>query len=140
LQNEIEFDIQAPFLKTAEESVSPEPTVSHKEKEITFEIGDALNNARKEEVSPIVVAEQAPNDQFTIARERIAKLKALSMKIKSPNGLNDLEKVPAYVRKGYNLNNNIEEDATLSRYTLSEGENGKAEIKPNNTFLHDNVD
>ena len=28
----------------------------------------------------------------------------------------------------------------VSKYTLSEGENNKVEIKSNNSFLHDNVD
>ena len=75
------------------------------------------------------------------ARERENRLRAISQQLRTPAGLTNLEDVPAYKR------NNIELEETthsaedeVSKYTLSEGENNKIEIKPNNSFLHDNVD
>ena len=50
-----------------------------------------------------------------------------------------LEKESAWQRKQVNLDNNSttpSTDSQVSRYTL--GENN--EIRPNNSFLHDNVD
>jgi cell division protein FtsZ len=59
--------------------------------------------------------------------------------MKTPEGLNDLEKTSAWQRKQVNLDANSSTpstDSQVSRYTL--GENN--EIRPNNSFLHDNVD
>jgi cell division protein FtsZ len=73
--------------------------------------------------------------------ERIKRLKELSMKLKSPGGLKELEEEPAYVRRKVNLDNvPHSSESQVSRYTLSEGDDKKIEIKPNNSFLHDNVD
>ncbi len=75
------------------------------------------------------------------AQERIARLKAFSSKMKSPSGIADLENEPAYMRKNVNLENvTPSADLEISRYTLSEGDENNAEIRSNNTFLHDNVD
>ena len=81
------------------------------------------------------------DEQLKKAQERVAKLKELSFKLKSPNGLAELENEPAYKRKNISLDSNPHSsESQVSRYTLSEGEDKKAEIKPNNSFLHDNVD
>ena len=46
------------------------------------------------------------------------------------------------MRKNVKLedNNSYSTDSKVSRYSLSEGDDKKMEIKPNNSFLHDNVD
>ncbi len=75
------------------------------------------------------------------AQERIQKLKELSIKLKTPQGLNEMEHEPAYKRRNINLDNvPHSSESQVSRYTLSENEDKKIEIKPNNSFLHDNVD
>lgn len=80
-------------------------------------------------------------EQLKKSQERIMRLKALSMKLKSPSGINELENEPAYVRKNIKLKNvPHSSDNTTSRYTLGEGEDDDTEIRPNNSFLHDNVD
>jgi len=59
--------------------------------------------------------------------------------MKTPEGLASLEKESAWQRKQVNIDNNSSTpstDSQVSRYTL--GENN--EIRPNNSFLHDNVD
>ncbi|MCD6019109.1 MAG: cell division protein FtsZ [Bacteroidetes bacterium] len=78
-------------------------------------------------------------EQIRLAQERIKKLKELTLKMKTPEGLAHLEKESAWQRKQVNLDNNSttpSTDSQVSRYTL--GENN--EIRPNNSFLHDNVD
>jgi cell division protein FtsZ len=73
--------------------------------------------------------------------ERIKKLKQFNAILKSRSGLADMENEPAYRRKGVMLNDVTPSDQTdVSRFTLSEGDNNKTEIRPNNSFLHDNVD
>lgn len=80
-------------------------------------------------------------EQIKIAQERIRKLKEITLKMKSPDGLAALEKQTAFERKNIALENKTHStESQVSRFTLSEGEDKKIEIKPNNSFLHDNVD
>jgi len=80
-------------------------------------------------------------ERIRMAQERIKKLKDITFKLKSSEGLNELEKEPSFVRQNIKLDNvNYSTESNVSRYTLSEGDDKKMEIKPNNSFLHDNVD
>ncbi|HLG03181.1 MAG TPA: hypothetical protein VI731_06275, partial [Bacteroidia bacterium] len=75
------------------------------------------------------------------AQERIQRLKELSLKLKTPQGLNEMEHEPAYKRRNIQLDNvPHSSESQISRFTLSENEEKKTEIRPNNSFLHDNVD
>lgn len=75
-----------------------------------------------------------------MAQERIKRLKELSLKFKTSEGLSQMEKEPSFKRKNTPLEDtNYSTESNVSRYTLTDGE-GKTEIKPNNSFLHDNVD
>jgi cell division protein FtsZ len=80
-------------------------------------------------------------EQIRLAQERIRKLKDITLKMKSPEGLAALEKQTAFERKNIVLENKTPStESNVSRYTLSEGDDKKIEIRPNNSFLHDNVD
>lgn len=75
------------------------------------------------------------------SQERIKKLKDLSMKIKTAQGVKDLENEPAYLRRNVTLTNvTPSSESHVSRYSLSEDEDKKTELKQNNSYLHDNVD
>ena len=75
------------------------------------------------------------------SQERIAQLKNMSMKMKSPSGIADLENQPAYLRRNVKLNEvPSSAENTASRYTLSQDDEKNVEIRNNNSFLHDNVD
>lgn len=83
--------------------------------------------------------EASSEEMVKKSNERKERLKNFSWKI--GKSINDLEGTPAYIRKNVQLDNvPHSSDSQISRYTLSEGEDKKAEIKPNNSFLHDNVD
>lgn len=74
------------------------------------------------------------------AKERAMRLKEFNYRLKSAN-IADLENEPAYKRRNVTLNNvPHSSETTVSRYTLTENEEKKTDIKPNNSFLHDNVD
>lgn len=80
-------------------------------------------------------------EQIRLAQERIRKLKEITLKMKSPDGLAQLEKETAFARKNISLENKTpSSESQVSRFTLSEGDDKKIEIRPNNSFLHDNVD
>jgi cell division protein FtsZ len=98
-----------------------------------------INDITAEEETPTNYESNSREEQIRLAQERIKKLKELTLKMKTPEGLNDLEKTSAWQRKQVNIDNNSStpsKDSQVSRYTL--GENN--EIRPNNSFLHDNVD
>ena len=77
--------------------------------------------------------------------QRVAKVRELNLRLRTPNGLSDLEREPAYKRRNIQLTDATHStDSSISRYTLSEetDENGerRVELKRNNPYLHDNVD
>lgn len=74
--------------------------------------------------------------------QRIKELKNLNITINNPQGLRDLEKEPAYVRRNKKLDDvPHSSEQQISRLSLFEDlTTGKSEIKTNNSFLHDNVD
>ena len=125
------------------------------ETEFVFETPVAEFEVEEEEIAPapIAVAEEkvvglddnksddSIEDQLRKSKERILKLKDLSMKLRTSNGLQELENEPAYKRKQMQLQQvQHSSESQVSRFTLSNDEDGSTEIRPNNSFLHDNVD
>ncbi len=136
-----------PFLlKTEEvvESVSETPVaqeeiVAEEEeiKLITHELVTPIAQVSNEEQAKKVAAEE----QLKKAQERISKLKEISLKLKTTQGLSEMENEPAYKRRNIELDNTPHSsESQVSRFTLTETEDKKIEIRPNNSFLHDNVD
>ncbi|MFD2160988.1 cell division protein FtsZ [Paradesertivirga mongoliensis] len=84
--------------------------------------------------------DESIEEQLKKSKERILRLKDLSMKLRTANGLQELENEPAYKRKQMALQQvPHSSESQVSRFTLSNDE-GITEIRPNNSFLHDNVD
>lgn len=81
-------------------------------------------------------------EMFRRSRERIMKLKELSYRMNTPNGIADLEREPAYKRRNVVLNNvPASSESNVSRFTLATDENEKrTELRTNNPYLHDRVD
>ena len=133
-------------------------TVNKKEKfevhenEIKFETSSELNtdsnnndfsNNDKQELQKTISTKSASHEDKVEQKsvERINKLKALSIKLKSSEGIAQLENEPAYLRKKIKLENNTSSDSNISRFSLSDNkEQNETSIKQNNSFLHDNVD
>ena len=87
----------------------------------------------------------APVEHSNRVEDRLARVREMSIRLRSPNGLSEMEREPAYRRKNVVLNDVPNSaDSTMSRYTLNEetDENGerRVELRRNNPFLHDNVD
>ena len=84
--------------------------------------------------------DESMDEQLRKSKERILRLKDLSMKLRTSNGLQEMENQPAYKRKQMQMNDvPHSSESHVSRFTLSLDE-GQTEIRPNNSFLHDNVD
>ncbi len=85
-------------------------------------------------------SDESIEDQLKKSKERILRLKDLSLKLRTANGLQELENEPAYKRKQMLMQQTPHSsESQVSRFTLS-NEDGITEIKPNNSFLHDNAD
>lgn len=94
-----------------------------------------------ESEAPVYTNRIPDEDQLKRSQERILKIKELGMKMKTPSGINDLEKEPAYKRRQISLDSiPHSSENTISRFSLSDDEDGKPRLKDDNSFLHDNVD
>jgi len=90
---------------------------------------------------PAEPASDPADDYNRRINEKIARLRAMSLKLNSPNGIIDLEREPAYKRRNVKLDSiTHSSDSEVSRYTLTEDEEKKPEIKPNNPYIHDKPD
>jgi cell division protein FtsZ len=84
--------------------------------------------------------DESIEDQLRKSRERIMRLKDLSMKFRSGN-LQEMENIPAYKRKEIALQQTpASNESHVSRFSLMPDDEGKIDIRTNNSFLHDNVD
>lgn len=113
-------------------------TETTKQEFVINDISSEDDNTPEDKAQP-----NSREEQIRLAQERIKKLKELTLKMKTPEGLAHLEKESAWQRKQLNLQNdgtNPSKDSQVSRYTLGTDENKNIEIRPNNSFLHDNVD
>lgn len=96
------------------------------------------------EPEPVVSADEGKTnesieEQLRKSRERIMRLKDLSMKLRNGN-IQELENVPAYKRKEISLQQPAaSNESSISKFSLSDND-GNPEIRRNNSFLHDNVD
>jgi cell division protein FtsZ len=112
--------LESPVIETPKE-----PSVISQLKREEFSLSDDLDT----------------EEQMRQSQERIMRLKALSYRMKTPSGISELENEPAYKRKSVNLEKvPHSSESPVSRYTLSHDEQEGPEIRPNNSFLHDNVD
>ena len=110
--------------------------------EVEEEVKDIVDTTYTSTFANTTKVEEEVNfeDQLLKTKERILRLKELSMKLKSSNGLQELENEPAYKRKQKPLDDVPHSaDSQVSRFTLS-FDDGVTEIRSNNSFLHDNVD
>ncbi len=72
-------------------------------------------------------------------KERLAQI-ASKPKLSNPQAVNELENVPAYLRKGINLEDVPGSDEiAYSKWTISESE-AEPQFREGNSYLHDNVD
>ena len=134
-------------ISTVQEEI-PQPVM-----ETTSEVNFIIHEIKEEPIAQSIKSDEpflktpdgsttSANDYYARTQERIAKLKQISFKIKTQNGLADMETEPAYVRRGINLTNTPHSSqSSISKFSLQENEENKTEIKNNeNNFLHNRPD
>lgn len=133
--------------KTAEASIQnaePLEIRSFFNQEPEFEIVNPAPAIKPEEKAPVY--EQKPLQKQSIEQEdlrldRINKLKNLSHKTLSPSNVEEMERVPAYMRRNVDLpETSHSSDSQVSHFSLNTDINNKTGLRENNSFLHDNVD
>ncbi|MFM7901680.1 MAG: hypothetical protein ACKPAD_06800, partial [Bacteroidota bacterium] len=91
--------------------------------------------------NPMVEKTNSDDEARRAANERMTRIREFNLNYNTPNGLNDMEKVPAFKRRGIQFENSgSNNEVEISRLSLSGDNEGRPEIKPNNPFLHDRVD
>jgi len=128
--------------KVSETSIqNPEPleVKSFFRQEPEFEI---VNPAVKpEEKTPVYVhvpVEKQNVEQEDQRLDRINKLRGLSHKTLSPSNVEEMERVPAFMRRNVDLpETSHSNDSQVSHFTLNTDSNNKASLKEN-SFLHGN--
>jgi cell division protein FtsZ len=166
-QRTIEFDIEplAPRVTSAE----PAPAEPVSEKVVfdlyeapeasahdTFTAGSAAaieepqrTAARLEpsaaERTEVREARLTPGEHQARVEDRLTRVREMNLRLRTPNGLADMEREPAYIRKKMQLAEGPKStDTSISRYSLNEqvDENGERRImlSKNNPHLHDRVD
>jgi cell division protein FtsZ len=141
-QSEINWDLnsttEAINETTDETTASEDEVVKHY---LTDDLEEKVENVDGNSESVLTTEEQAEK-----SKERLERIQTYTSKLKSADGVADLEKEPAFKRKKVALDEvpHSSEEA-MSKFTLSEGAEGeggekKIELKENNSFLHDNVD
>ena len=113
---------------------------------ITPEVGE--HPVMRKQTSIFDYIEDTEDDEFKAADKKVAEMKErlkhmreLSQNVNSQEGIEELENVPAYKRRGVKLNPpKHSSESDISRTSLVDQPEDKPEIKTNNSFLHDNVD
>ncbi len=135
-------------MKPSEETISVEFDLTTSQKEDTATPAPVIERVIETRQEQPVAARRLPpqdddslEEQLRRSREKVMKLKNLSYGFNNPDKINELEKEPAYMRRNIKLDTVVPSNQSqVSRYTLSNEDEKKPEIKPNNSFLHDNVD
>lgn len=156
-------EIQEVIELTVSEIKSPDPVMEPDSNEFIFEVDSHITSETDIE-EPVLdeIAETEPevrevqntetvetssqseiemSDPFRNARERLAQMRETKFRSNTPSEVNDMEKVPAYIRKNVILDQiPPSNENNISRFTLSQDKDNKPEIKGNNSYLHDRVD
>jgi cell division protein FtsZ len=144
------------FLKTVEteSNVQPEIDFANSQGESMAEeniIRHTLDLDEEEETQRPIQASRNTEpriDKETFKRrsdERLNRINSLTNPLQTGKNLREYENTPAYLRRKVELDDTAHSsESQVSRFTLSEEEDetGKKStgIRPNNSFLHDNVD
>lgn len=115
-------------------NVNEEMSIEERDAQKQTTIFDALDDFGGEETN-------AANRKVEELKQRAKYLRELNETSKKDSGIEELENVPAYKRKGVNLDEiPHSSESEISRTSLIEEPNQKPELRTNNSFLHDNVD
>lgn len=93
--------------------------------------------AQPQQPQQLVPQQEEPNDEQKRKQlERVAKLRSISFNVKNMDNNQEIENVPAYLRRNVDLDNGSgSAEQFYSSYTVGSDQENKAEINTINTFL-----
>ena len=104
--------------------------------DVVFDLKDDIEKEEYTQINHGISAEQ----MALRSRQRMERLREITVKLRTPSGLTDLESEPAYKRRDVELDDvSHSSESDTSSYVLGEDDDKNIGLKPNN-FLHDNVD
>lgn len=159
--------IEEPVINKVQESATPSvkyelfedslpedrPEEKHDSQETVFEFPSSVSGKEQKpdtsalnfELKKVQVSNENSSEihkpsAIKTQQERMNKLKDLSMKIRTGDGLDEYEKEPAYKRRGLDIHTSAPANETdISDSSISVGSFG-VQVNKGNTFLHDNID
>lgn len=132
ITEEVKFEL--PSEKESKESSSSEEKITR------YILEDDLEaKVNENEVSDSTLS---PEEQQQKSEERMLRIREYTSKLKKPDGISELEQEPAFMRRNIQLEDTPHSsESNISRFGLFEKEDdGKSDLRGNNSFLHDNVD
>lgn len=122
-----------------EELNKPVATEEKSEQGMRYMLEDDVQNELEDTSTSNSVL--TPEEQQRKIEERMLRIRDYTSKLKKPEGISELEQEPAYIRRNIEFNDTPHSsESNVSRYGLFENEEGKSDLRGNNSFLHDNVD
>ncbi len=80
-------------------------------------------------------------DRDKTSTDRISKLKELSLRLKTPEGVDQLEKEPAFLRQKVELNEpRHSSESEVSQFSVTTDTKGGIELRQNNSYIHGRPD
>lgn len=147
VENVIEFEVTREEQNIVEEPVQQEEVVAEVPQEVVQPVVEKVleeeilivTKKNYETESNLQTTQQELNNQL---EDRKKILAGLSYRVGNKHNLQELENEPAYKRKGLDLNNetSYSTQTDFSRYTVSNNDYDRPEVKKNNGYLHDRAD
>jgi len=143
-QRSIVFDLSSPIIdnkknEPPQKIEMSEPTLMKKPEPTSENAGRPF--MRTETQKKTYEDEDDRTDLEKRANDRIQKLQELSIKLKTPEDLEKMEKQPAYLRRKVELSDTqASDESVISKFSLSDDKNEGVTLRENNSFLHENVD
>ncbi|MBK9146313.1 MAG: cell division protein FtsZ [Flavobacteriales bacterium] len=157
-QRTIEFEVEplAPRVVTPQPPAPPDEKLVHGLYDESEDGAPALPPAIPQAALPqrstqpaqgadVREARPAAADQAVRSEERLNQMREVHLRMRSPNGVADMEREPAYIRRRTQLHEGPKStDSSISRFslneTIDEGGERRITLSKNNPHLHDRVD
>ncbi|MGB0980950.1 MAG: cell division protein FtsZ [Winogradskyella sp.] len=130
------------ILDATESEVNSKKTPKTQKEDIVFERKVLENKESKANVEQEIDPMHSSISELLISRasQRRQKMKDFNYKFNNAK-VDEIEKEPAYKRRGVNLENTQHSSETnTSRLSVGTDDNDDLQLRSNNSFLHDNVD
>lgn len=146
-QPRLEFEPEMPA--TQARAPEPEPAKEPREEKVVYPLEPEMEAqshvGHAEDHGNLITEPMSPAEHQARAEQRFEEMRMMQQRLRTPSGLAEMEREPAYKRRNVVLSDGPHStDSNVSRYTLNEYTNEvgerQVELRKNNPFLHDNVD